>query len=312
MMGLVSWNVRYFSHRTKGITSTDKTMRQVANALTQIEPQPDIIALQEIDDRSIRSGGGRAGIRRRHGQPDSQFARFLDCINLFAEARGGFGYKAVFFPAHGHNKRLPLLSTGLAILYRNSLTCVANNGHQPCDITHRRIRRLARVKQTRICAWCRFETEDGVPFDVFNTHLSLPAFLKRVKGPTGGRFGEADNQIREVESLLDYVDQHGSPDTSIVLGDFNARPGSRVYNRVIKSGAFRDAHAAYLGANTSQMAGLPSAGFMAVRFRLDHVFSGDRVRFLSFDYTEPYGPKHPWRSLSDHSPLVGRFTVGDA
>jgi hypothetical protein len=70
-----------------------------------------------------------------------------------------------------------------------------------------------------------------------------------------------------------------------------------------------DAHADYLGVDTQAMSAFPSAGFMAMRFRLDHVFSGAKICFDDFEQTVPFGEDHPWNGLSDHSPIVGRFSI---
>ena len=162
------------------------------------------------------------------------------------------------------------------------------------------------MKQKRICAWGRFR--DGeLEFDVFNTHLSLPAFLQRASGPTGGRFGESDNQVREIESLLDFVSRTSGFDSTVLVGDFNALPGSRVYAMVAER--LRDAHATHIGAPPDRMVHMHSAGFMNLRYRLDHVFAGRRIQFHDFHDTAPYGRTHPWVALTDHSPLVGRFSV---
>lgn len=309
MVKLVSWNVRYFSHATRGITSTDRSLRGISLALASMDPQPDIIALQEIDDFSVRSSVGRTRRRARRGVPTSALDRFTAQLNRDSVARNGHVYQCEFFAAQGHSRNFPLYSTGLAILYRNTLEHLAGNAHEPHEITHRRIKRLAGMKQKRICAWSRFRDEGGRVFDVFNTHLSLPAFFKRHNGPTGGRFGEAENQIKEVEGVLECIDRNGNPERTVLVGDFNALPGSRVYNRVLDVTPMRDAHATFLGKEPDEMAGMHSAGFMNLRYRLDHIFSGPAVRHRCFQATAPYGSDHPWRGLSDHSPIVTRFDV---
>jgi endonuclease/exonuclease/phosphatase family metal-dependent hydrolase len=196
------------------------------------------------------------------------------------------------------------------MLYSSELELWDHNGNEPHPITHYRIPRLARVKQTRVCGWCRFRTQSGESFDIYNTHLSLPSFFARVKGPTGGRFGEAENQVQEVNNVMEFIQQRGNAERSILVGDFNSRPGSKVYNRVLRLPGFQDAHAQHLGLDAHQMARIHSAGFLAMRFRLDHVFSGAGIQFADFKNTHPYGPEHPWGTLSDHSPIVGKFLVG--
>lgn len=287
-------------------------MRRIALALARLAPQADIIALQEVDDLSMRSALGRHRRRERRGVPTSQLDRFLALLNEASLEVGGHVYQGEFFAAQGHHKLMPLYSTGLAILYRSTLEQVDHNAYAPHDITHRRLKRLARMKQKRICAWSRFRDPQGSQFDLFNTHLSLPAFLQRhTEGSTGGRFGEADNQVQEVERVLDFMGRHGDPSSSILVGDFNALPGSRVYERVLEEGPLRDAHATFLGAEPTAMRRMPSAGFMNLRYRLDHIFSGPSVRFSNFHHTRPYDRAHPWRALSDHAPIACRFSLTD-
>lgn len=309
MLRLISWNVRYFSHATRGITSSDRTIRRIAATIAQMDPQPDVIALQEVDDFSVRSSGGRTRIRDRAGIPRSQLDRFMHALNDASLEAGGHVFQEQFYPAMGHARSLPLISTGLAIIYRHTLEQVDNNGGSPHDITHRRIRRLAKVKQTRICAWSRFRVADGREFDIYNTHLSLPAFLQRHKGQTKGRFGEADNQVREVASALDFMSgRQARP--RILVGDFNAVPGSKVYYRALED--LIDAHAVFLDRPEKEMRHFPTAGFANLRFRLDHVFRSPDIKPVSFKGTKPYGRAHPLATLSDHTPIIMEFELPPA
>ena len=306
----LSWNVRYFSHHTRGLASTEANLKRISTAIADMDPQPDIIALQEIDDLSVRSQISRARRWRSH-EPASNFDRFVHQLNHHSSAVGGHVYQAQFYPAQGHVGRLPLYSTGLAILFRNTLEQLDHNGDAPHDITHRRLQKLSKIKQKRICAWARFRDEGGRTFDVFNTHLSLPAFLQRHNGPTGKRFGEAENQVREADAILEFMTERGATtDGGILAGDFNAVPGSRVYRQFTGEASLKDAHASVLGASPEELAGFPSAGFMRLRYRLDHIFTRGDVSFSCFDGTEPFGKDHPLAGLSDHMPLVGRFHIG--
>lgn len=300
MLRLVSWNVRYFSHATRGITSLDATIQGVAEALTEVAP--DVIALQEVDDWSIRSVAGRVGRRGAR----SQLERFLTALNGASARRDGPRYRAWFYPAHNHARRLPIISTGLVFLHRDDLEPVASNSDAPHEITHRRIRALGRFKQRRVCAWLRLAAPGGEEVDLFNTHLSLPAFLQRHPGPGTSRFGNAGNQLHELESALDFTASRPGERPSVLVGDFNSVPDSRVYRHVLRRSRFRDGHAAWLDSD-ADMNAHPTAGFAHLRYRLDHVFGCDRVHLTGFDRTSPFGSEHPFHGLSDHSPLA--FTV---
>ena len=53
----------------------------------------------------------------------------------------------------------------------------------------------------------------------------------------------------------------------------------------------------------------PTAGFMNLRMHLDHMFSGEGLRWLDFDDTHRFGQRNGvFRGLSDHVPIVGTFT----
>lgn len=307
MLHLLSWNVRYFSQSAQGLTSTSRTIEGVASAIASLNPAPDVIALQEVDHHSIRSHMGRF---RRPPELAGQMDHFMAALNYHVALRGGTTpYRALFYRAHGHDRRLPLLSTGLAILYREDLNLVAHNAEEPWFITHHRLPRMQKLKQQRICAHARFELAPGETFDVFNTHLSLPAFLQRHVGHTAGRFGEADNQVEEVRKLLECAREFGDVDRGILVGDFNARPGSRVHRFVCEQSPFRDAFSLHLGLTDEQAAAIPSASFLHLRFRLDHVFTGPGVHVDAFPLADRWDAAHPMRGLSDHAPIMGQFQL---
>ena len=306
-MRMVTWNIRYFSHAALGLTSLDATMRRIACALAQLQPQADVIALQEIDAVSLRSVGGRYRMRQLRGEPVSNFDRFIARLNQESAAIGGHTYQAHFFPAQGEHASFPLYSTGLSIIHQNGLHCVDHNADAPRDVTCRRLRVLAKFKQKRICAHVRLATSNGSTFDVFNTHLSLPAFFKPGNGPTGRGFGEADNQLAEVQNVLNYIGEYDSASRAILLGDFNAVPGSKVYN--ILATDFVDAHASHLGISPTELRNYPTGGFWRFRYRLDHIFCGAEVLVRDFEGTQPGRSDHPWSHLSDHSPLIARLSV---
>jgi endonuclease/exonuclease/phosphatase family metal-dependent hydrolase len=308
MFNVMSWNVRYFSNGTVGITSTESQLRRVARSLIAMEEPPHVIALQEIDNHSIRSHLGRVG--QLNGGHHEQIERFVRYLNEYSLEGGGPAFRHLFFRAHGHGGgRLPLYSTGLAVLHRTDFEVLAHNADDPLDITHRRVRQLSKVKQKRICAHVRFRAPTGEVFDLFNTHLSLPAFLARHNGNTGKRFGEAHNQIAEIERVLEYVGQVGDIEHAVLVGDFNARPGSRVYRHVLENSPLVDVFASTQGLSEAEVDALPSAGCFGLRFRLDHMFAGPGVQFLSFPLAAPYGRTHPMRGLSDHAPIMGHFAL---
>ena len=45
---ILSYNVRYFGHATRGLASTGAAMRRIAEAIAALEPSPGIVCLQEV------------------------------------------------------------------------------------------------------------------------------------------------------------------------------------------------------------------------------------------------------------------------
>src|SRR4029077_20829153 len=114
-----------------------------------------------------------------------------------------------------------------------------HNAEMPHDITHRRMHPVRKLKQTRICAHLRFRhrTQRSVgPIDVFNTHLSLPSTLSRAFWTEPRRLGWGPNQVEEARNLVEFVEHERGSDRFVVCGDFNALPGSPVYEKLVEGG----------------------------------------------------------------------------
>ena len=224
-------------------------------------------------------------------------------------------YASYYFPAHAYtlSRRTNLYTTGLAILVRAGLTATHHNAEGPADITHRRSRLTAGLKQTRIGAHLVIAREDGTTLDVFNTHLSLPAQLTREFLFVRDRMGFGKNQLAEAKALADFVDAERTSDRFIVVGDFNALPGSPVHTYLTAERGFHDAFAALHGGDTSAQRRWPTAGFLNLRMHLDHVFSGPGLSWLDFDDSAPFGDRAGhFHGLSDHVPLIGRLAAKHA
>src|SRR5438045_2454421 len=52
---IMTYNVRYFGHATRGIASTGKAILRIAKSIAGMEPTPDLVCLQEVETQSIRS-----------------------------------------------------------------------------------------------------------------------------------------------------------------------------------------------------------------------------------------------------------------
>ena len=309
---IVSYNVRYFGHATRGLASTGAAMRRIAEALAALDPLPGIVCLQEVETRSLRSTVAHRGSA-------TQLERFMQMLSIaLAESKKPDLYDAYYFPAHAYrlSAATHVYTTGLAILAHADFAVDHHNAEMPHDITHRRLHIVRRFKQTRICAHARFRSraERGFePIDVFNTHLSLPSALAREFWTQPRRLGFGQNQLEEAKNLVRFVERERKSDRFVVVGDFNAIPGSPVYGYLVDDHGWKDAFAQRYRMSPSEMERWPTAGFMQLRMHLDHVFTGGGLRWLDFDDTHPFGDRTAlFHGLSDHMPMVARCRVAVA
>ncbi len=306
---ILSYNVRYFGHATRGLASTRMAMVRIADAIASLEPLPAILCLQEVETRSLRSTVAHRG-------QAAQLERFMQMLtSALADAGKPDAYDAYYFPAHKYalSRTTHFYTTGLAILAHADFAVDHHNAETPHDITHRRLHPIRRFKQTRICAHVRFRHRARPslgPIDVFNTHLSLPSTMSRAFWTEPRRLGWGPNQVAEAKNLVRFVERQRESDRFVVVGDFNALPGSPVYRCLVDEHGWRDAFADRYGFDVEELVSWPTAGFLTMRMHLDHVFAGSGLRWLDFDGTHPFGDRRaPFHGLSDHMPMVGRCRV---
>jgi len=306
---ILSYNVRYFGHATRGLASTRSAMRRIAKALSSLDPVPAIVCLQEVETRSLRS-------TLAHPGEETQLERFMEMLSAaLAEERKADAYEAYYFPAHAYrlSARTHVYTTGLAVLAHADYAVDQHNAQTPHDITHRKMHPIRRFKQTRICAHVRFrhrtDRSQG-PIDVFNTHLSLPSTMSSAFWTKPRRLGWGPNQIEEARNLVRFVERQRSSERFVVVGDFNALPGSPVYRYLVGEQGWLDAFAQRYRLSEDDLSGWPTAGFMRLRMHLDHFFCGRGLRWLDFDDTCVFGDRTArFHGLSDHVPMVGRCRV---
>ena len=284
---LLSYNVRYFGHGTGGIASTGASMQRIAKALAGLDPLPAIACFQEVETRSIRS-------LMSHRGAETQLERFMEVFATALAAAGkAVAYDAYYFPAHAYRltARTRVYTTGLAILAREDVAIDHHNADVPYDITHRRLHVVRHLKQTRVCAHVRFRPREGPAggIDVFNTHLSLPSTLAREFWTEPRRLGWGRNQLEEARNLARFVEKERRSDRFVVMGDFNALPGSPVYRFLVEDRAWTDAFARCYRFSVPDLADWPTAGFFQLRMHLDHVFTGSGLEWVDFDETAPFG-----------------------
>jgi endonuclease/exonuclease/phosphatase family metal-dependent hydrolase len=293
-LSLLTWNVRYFSHRTRGLVAHRRGFDDVARALVSCGP-PDLVALQEVETSSWRGGRG------------PQLARLLSALDAAANGSSR-RYTAMYYPAHRYPSPwggAPVFTTGLAWLVAEPLVVLDHNAGAPHEITHRRLPSFAGWKQSRVCAHVRVAVPGAsTPLDLFNTHLSLPAFFvaESWRLPLRGGFGP--NQATEARAVAAFV-RAIARGPAVLVGDFNSSPGSPAYDTIVASGlrdAFLDATPSAYGVWTTQRIG-------ALRFHLDHVFATPDLRFLGFDGSHPADRPGRFEGISDHVPKLARLAV---
>ncbi len=314
---ILSYNVRYFGHATRGLASTEAAMNRIAAAIAGLDPLPAIVCLQEVETRSLRATVAHGALRRK--TQETQLERFAHTLAAaLTQAGKADRFAAHYFPAHAYRLagNTHAYTTGLAILAHESFVVDHHNADRPHDITDRNLHPLKGFKQTRICAHVRFRHAGRAaapPIDVFNTHLSLPSTLSREFWTEPRRLGWGPNQVGEAKNLVKFVERERTSDRFVVVGDFNALPGSPVYQFLVDEHGWTDAFARHQKLDVEELAGFPTAGFLRMRMHLDHVFTGRGMKWLDFDGTHPFGDRAgPFHGLSDHAPMLGRCRVARA
>lgn len=295
VLHLMTWNVRYFAHHLRGLRATRRGVASAANALGRLDPLPDVICLQELETRSLRAGFSQT----------SQLYALLDALHSKLQAEGSDRtYQGLYFPAHryGFRRGPAFYTTGLAMLIRSDWEILEHNAISPTPITHVEPGWSQRLKQTRILAHAKVKRcASTLALDIFNTHLSLPSFFE--VGPTkvASRMGDGSNQLREVETLLGALKERADLH-AILVGDFNTRPGSPAYQRLLQHGLIDvfepcDQHPPVPNA---------TAGFGPLRMHIDHVFATPDLEFERME-SPNFGEPHLFHGLSDHTPKLARF-----
>lgn len=300
-MRIISYNVRYFGHGTRGVASTEGGMRRIAAAIAQLDPLPDVLMLQEVETRSLRSNA----LHWTKGASQVEvFSRIL-ASELALKRHTLDAYHPLYFPAHVYGPRVkPMYTTGLATLVRQSLPIVTSHAE---DITQREGYLFPSLKQTRLCAHVRVRHATMGEVDFFNTHLSLPqAFTKRF-WQNRDKMGHGENQMAEIEALLKFIETAKGSGGLVLAGDFNAGPGSPVVERVRAAGLRHGLEMAH-GLEEAALRAFPTAGFMHLRMHIDHAFTSAEIAFDHFAETFAFGKgEGPFHGLSDHMPLVGQL-----
>jgi endonuclease/exonuclease/phosphatase family metal-dependent hydrolase len=303
---VITYNVRYFGHPTRGLASTSTAFNRIARSLAGLDPLPDLVCLQEVETQSLRA----TTLNRLLHPEETQLDRVMtELTSALAVAGKPERYTAYYFPAHTYRltDRTNIYTTGLAVIARDSFTLAHHNAGRPHDITHRE--RVKNLKQTRICAHVSFRHEDGYTFDVFNTHFSLPSVFCKEFWTGDARMGFAPNQLAEARTLADFVIREKRCENYVIVGDFNSLPGSPVDRYLREECGFIDAFSRVRGLSDREARAWPTAGFLNLRMHLDHVYSSPHLEWIDFEDSRPFGEDGAFAGLSDHVPLIARFRV---
>jgi endonuclease/exonuclease/phosphatase family metal-dependent hydrolase len=303
---VMTYNVRYFGHATRGIASTGPAFRRIARSLAALDPLPDLVCLQEVETQSLRS----TTANRVWHPAETQLDRVMTELHAaLARAKKPQRYTAYYFPAHTYRltARTNIYTTGLAVIASDALEIEHHNAGTPHDITHRV--RAKKLKQTRICAHISFKHEDGFTFDVFNTHMSLPNIFSKEFWTEEARMGFGPNQLAEAKTLADFVAAEKRCENYIVVGDFNSLPGSPVDCYLRDERGLVDAFSKVQSFSAAESRDYPTAGFLNLRMHLDHVYSSPGLEWLDFEDTKRFGEPGAFSGLSDHVPLIARLRV---
>lgn len=300
---VMTYNVRYFAHATRGIATTAAGIRAIAKSLAALDPHPDIVCLQEVETKSIRS-------RLASGASEqTQLERLMTDLERAMRARGVvMPYIAYYFPAHTYRlgRAANIYTTGLAVLVKQSFKVLDHNAAEPHDITHRT--RLVGLKQTRIAARVAFEHRSGQRIEVFNTHLSLPNFWKPEFWTGKARMGFGKNQLEEAKLLAAFIAKHRQSDHYLVAGDFNSLPGSPVDEYLRGDRGWTEARRTVAAGAKETFA---TAGFMAMRMHIDHLYGSPTMEWLDMEGTHGFDGVGSFSGLSDHVPLIARCRIAD-
>ncbi len=294
-LNIMTWNVRYFGHGTRGLRAFDGWIRRVASAVGGMQQLPDVIALQEVETRSLRVGLSGP----------TQLERFAEHLSLAIPDRT---YRPLYYPAHRYaiGDGPALYTTGLAMLVSDHVEVLHDNSEDPHAITHIRAGRLSAFKQARIVAHVRLGV-GGKALDLFNTHMSLPAFFEVGPHRIHSKMGHGSNQLAEVEQLQSVIEECRTGDHAVLMGDLNTAPASPAYNAIIDNG-WVDAHASFTGAAPDLLGHIATARFMHLRMHLDHVFATPNILWTDFKAHGVDGAG-PFAGLSDHAPKSGRLVL---
>jgi endonuclease/exonuclease/phosphatase family metal-dependent hydrolase len=197
--------------------------------------------------------------------------------------RGSELYRTYFIPYQGGIGGAPAAPNAIAVITRHPVTEMES---------------LTYVPDAHVAQYVRLELGDGQGIDVYNATLY------------GGATREAGRlRGEQAERLLSWIDAHdyaGRP--RLLLGDFNAVPGSRAIAAIKQR--FRSAHEAATGQEPATTWPTPLAGPQDLSGTLDYIFVSPEIAVLEARrvFDEP-ATGDPSLYPSDHWGLMARLRL---
>ena len=225
---VMTYNVRYFGHPTRGLASTGAAFSRIARSLAALDPTPDLVCLQEVETRSIR-----VDLHQPPLAPGGDAARAGDDrarTRRSALAGKADRYTAYYFPAHAYRltARTNIYTTGLAVIARDTFTRrPPQRRTSPHDITHRAPREEPQA-DAHLRARLVRRTRAASPSTSSTPTSRCRASSRASSGPATPAWASPPTSSPRRKTLADFVEREQRSPYFVVVGDFNSLPGSPV------------------------------------------------------------------------------------
>ncbi len=241
-------------------------MVRIADAIASLDPLPDIVCLQEVETRSLRSTVAHRG-KATQRRSSSGFMQVL--AGALADAAQARRVRRVLLPGpqvqalrahallhHGARDPRPRRLRG-----RSPQRVDSARHHAPALARDPALQADAHLRARPLPAP---DAAGRSGPSTFSTRTS--AFRARSRGSSGpsrGGLGWGPNQVAEARNLARFVERERKDDRFVVVGDFNALPGSPVYRYLVEEHGWRDAFAERYRFNVDELARLADGGVPA-------------------------------------------------
>ncbi len=312
---IVSYNVRYFGHAAaRARQHRAARSARIARALADARPARrrdlpaggrDHLAALADCPRPPR-GRGDDPARVVHGGASSEAFR---CARASPSPTTAF-----YFRAHAYSS-----AASVALHHR-----ARGPGEPPHGCRSTAQRRIARTTSPTT-TWCASRTASraasaptcasadppGRPLHVFNTHLCLPTPFAREFWTRKEKMGFGVNQLHEARTLCDLrlAPRAGASPSWSAATSTRRRARRSTASSPRRRHFQRRAGGARADRPPTTRAASRPPGFMRLRMHLDHLFSQRGALARPGGDVRGRRPQSQFAGLSDHVPLIGRFTL---